>query len=87
MGNDTKLVLNFMFDSLLTFKDLLEASPDAFAFSGVRFKRDFGPYKAGDTVELLWFNLDSGTVAEYKDSTAKSSNPAPVREFPFRLEA
>lgn len=50
-----------MFDDLIEYKDLQEACAELFGFSGVTFKRDFGPWKKGYTTpdeNSIWFKLE-----------------------------
>lgn len=47
-----------MFGDLIDCEELLEAYAEMFGFEGVTFKRDFGPWKKGDKIERLWFELD-----------------------------
>lgn len=56
-----------MFKDLIEYEDLQEACSDCFGFSGVTFKRDFGPWIKGEKVESLWFQLETATVEEMKD--------------------
>lgn len=71
-----------MFDTLLKYEDLFEASPESFGFGNVTMLRDFGPLKKDQTVPSLWFQLDSGICEVFEeDGTTLDST------FPFRLEA
>jgi len=36
-----------------------------FDFADVRFKKDFGPWKKGDQVELLCLNIEDMTLGEF----------------------
>lgn len=70
-----------MFADLLEYKDLHEACDEMFGFGGVTFKRDFGPWKAGEKVETLWFMLDSAIVEE------QSNDGHVVKNCKFQLTA
>ena len=54
-----------MFDDLISYDGILEASEDTFGFEDVTFLRDFGPYKTGDIVSSLWFNLPDSKVESF----------------------
>ena len=56
-----------MFKDLIEYEDLNEACEEMFGFGKVTFKRDFGPWKAGDKVDSLWFNLDPPIAEEQSD--------------------
>ena len=56
-----------MFEPLIEYLDLNEASEEMFGFGQVAFKQDFGPWKRGDKVDSLWFMLDKGVVEEQSD--------------------
>jgi len=53
-----------MFEDLIDYEQLHEACEEMFGFGTVTFKRDFGPWKQGDRVEILWFHLETGVVEE-----------------------
>ena len=67
-----------MFDDLIEFKDVLDASEEMFAFENVTFLRDFGPYKTGDKVGSLWFIISEGK--------AESLNVAGVLENTWKFK-
>lgn len=70
-----------MFKDLIEYKDLNEASEDMFGFDQVTFKRDFGPWKAGDKADNLWFLTDGAIVQEF------DANGALMKICSFRLVA
>ena len=47
-----------MFDDLFEFKALYEACPEYFSFGDVTFKRDFGPWKRGETVSEISCSIE-----------------------------
>lgn len=71
-----------MFEDLFEYKDLYEACTEAFAFGKIVFKKDFGPYKAGEEVGFLWFDLTQGVVIEYSEDGLTE-----IKRFPFYLTA
>lgn len=70
-----------MFEDLIEYEQLEEACEQVFGFSGVTFKRDFGPWKAGQKVDNLWFDLEKGMVKECNEIGDA------LEDSKFRLEA
>lgn len=56
-----------MFDDLIVYEDIQEACEEYFGFSGVVFKRDFGPFKQGQRVDTIWFDLTKSCVEAFDD--------------------
>ena len=57
-----------MEEDLIEFEDLQECSPESLAFSGVTFKRDFGPWKKGDKAGFISFELEKSAIKEVDDT-------------------
>ena len=70
-----------MFNDLITFVAYEEAREEMFGFSEVTFKRDFGPWKAGQKVDTLWFHIDKGVVE------TTDSGGAVIDSYKFQLQA
>ena len=56
-------IISYMFNDLIEYEVLNECCTECFGFGKVTMLRDFGPWKKGDKVSNLWFNID-GDVAE-----------------------
>lgn len=75
-----------MFEDLIEYEGLEEACEQLFGFSTVTMKRDFGPLKAGQKIDNLWFDLEKGTVqASNNDGDGQPDYIVP--DFKFKLEA
>jgi hypothetical protein len=72
---------NLMFEDLIDYVDLHEAYAEMYGFGEVTFKRDFGPWKAGEKVDSLWFILEKATAEE------QSNEGAVIRNCKFQLTA
>lgn len=68
-----------MFDDLIGYKDLHEACAESFGFGEVTFKRDFGPWKHGDKVEVMWFDIETSTAKEV------SQDGTDIKTYKFKL--
>lgn len=60
-----------MFEDLIDYSRLEEACQDCFGFSGVIFKRDFGPWKKNEFIKSLWFKLDGEPLVEETSDEGK----------------
>lgn len=72
-----------MFNDLIKYEDLQEACAETFGFSHVTMLRDFGPLKAGQKIDSLWFQLETGLVEVYEAEPKWKK----VLEFKFGLVA
>lgn len=54
-----------MINQLVDFKQLLSNEPEEIRVLGATFKIDFGPWKKGDTVDILHMEYELGRVIEY----------------------
>ena len=70
-----------MFRDLLDYEEVQEACAELFGFSGVTFKRNFGPLKQGETYYTVWFDLETGQCQVYDADNVKT------HEFNFTLES
>jgi hypothetical protein len=68
-----------MFKDLITYKELYEASPECLAFGEVTFIRNFGPYRKGDKIDSIWFQLGTGIAEIYNENNEK------INEITFQL--
>ena len=56
-----------MFEQLIKFKELHEACAENYIFTGVTFIKDIGPWKVGDYVHVLEFNIQDGTMTSWDE--------------------
>lgn len=64
-----------MFKDLITYTELYDACSEYFQFGGVVFLRDFGPWKKGDKIECISFNIEENAEtiqSDEKGDTIKS---------------
>lgn len=54
-----------MINHICDFVQLLTSEPEEMMVLGARFKLDFGPWKKGDYVDILYFNYEEGKLTEY----------------------
>lgn len=71
-----------MFKDLIEYSHVEEASEECFGFSDVTFLRDFGPWKKGDEVECMWFDIDDKATAREVDDEGNT-----IKECNFQLTA
>ncbi len=63
-----------MFKNLIEYNEVQEMSPELMMFEDVTFLRDFGPWKAGDKVPLLAFQIESSVCESYAEDGATVTN-------------
>lgn len=51
---------------LFDYEVLLDYEPEEIKFSNVTFKQDFGPWKKGQHVDILWVDFELGQFKEIK---------------------
>lgn len=56
-----------MFKDLITYTEVYECCSECFGFGDVTFKRDFGPWKQGQNIDNLWFQLDGEPTVKQFD--------------------
>lgn len=57
-----------MIDDLIEYEQCLEWDLDYCAFAGVTMKRDFGPWKKGETLNNLWLSFKFSKAEQYSDT-------------------
>jgi len=71
-----------MFKKIFDYKVIYEANEECFAFGEIEFKKNFGPYKQGNKISFLWFNLETSKCQEFDEDGIKI-----LKEFEFNLTA
>jgi len=71
----TTTIHNIMNDIIQFQPAFGESFRSAYDFPDVTFKKDFGPWKRGDRVELLCLSLDTMTLSEFDIKAADDRAP------------
>lgn len=71
-----------MFKDLLEYNELFEACPEYFSFGTGVFLRDFGPWKKGEEVSEISFNIEENATAQQHDDNGNI-----IKQCKFQLVA
>jgi hypothetical protein len=56
-------------DEIVTYKTLYDDQLHSYIVEGVRFRKDFGPWKKDEFVAVLCFNFLERTIVEYESDS------------------